>query len=69
MTALEMGICVGLKLSHHIEIEGTDAEFDQGVGDSCMQVRKEYEKYRTCYYSIVKTVAVEVELGFCALMA
>jgi len=54
MTALEMGIYIGLKLSHHIENEGTDADFDQNVRDSYMQVRREYEKHRTFYYSIVK---------------
>ena len=54
MTALEIGIYVGLKLSQHIEDDGTDADFDQNVRDSYMQVRKDYEKHRTYYYSIVK---------------
>ena len=60
MTALEMGIYVGLKLSDHIENEGTDADLDQSVGGSYKQVRKEYEKRRTYYYSIVKRFPGEI---------
>ena len=60
MTAFEMGIYVGLKLSHLLENEGTDADFDQGVGDSYKQVRKEYEKRRMYYYSIVKRFPGEI---------
>jgi len=60
MTALEMGIYIGLKLSHHLEDEGTDADFDQNVRESYMQVRKDYEKHRTYYYSIVKRFPEEI---------
>jgi 2-polyprenyl-6-methoxyphenol hydroxylase-like FAD-dependent oxidoreductase len=54
MTALEMGIYIGLKLAHHMENEGTDADFDQNVRVSYMQVLREYQKHRAYYYSIVK---------------
>jgi len=54
MTALEMGIYVGLQLSQSFVNETTDKDFDQRVGGIYAQVRREYEKHREYYYSIVK---------------
>ncbi|KAF8884288.1 hypothetical protein CPB84DRAFT_1713092 [Gymnopilus junonius] len=54
MTALEMGIYVGLKLAQHVEGGITDGDFDKGVSEAFTGVRKEYEKHRAYYYSIVK---------------
>jgi len=60
MTALEMGIYVGLKLSQHMENKTTDEEFEQDVSDAYRGVRQEYEKHRAYYYSVVKRFQGEV---------
>lgn len=54
ITALEMGIYVGLQLSQHLENKITDADFDGRVGDIYAQTRREYERHREYYYLIVK---------------
>lgn len=60
MTALEMGIYLGLQLSQHIEKELTDEDFDHRLGDIYTKVREEYERHRAYYYSIVKRFPEEM---------
>ncbi|KAF8910003.1 hypothetical protein CPB84DRAFT_1936840 [Gymnopilus junonius] len=54
MTALEMGIYVGLKLAQHVEGGVMDRDFDKDMSEAFTGVRKEYEKHRAYYYSIIK---------------
>ena len=54
MTALEMGIYVGLKLSEVLESGSTEESFQKDVVQAEHAVQKEYEKNRRYYYSVVK---------------
>ena len=60
MTALEMGIYLGLQLSQHIEKDLTDQDFDEHVRDVYAKVRGEYERQRAYYYSVVKRFPEEM---------
>lgn len=53
MTALEMGVYVGLQLALHFKAEATGADFDQHVEEAYMSVKTRYEKSRAYYYTIV----------------
>ena len=60
MTALEMGIYLGLQLSQHIEKDLMDQDFDEHVRDVYAKVRGEYERQRAYYYSVVKRFPEEM---------